>query len=622
MRIRPQIARGSAALLLSVSAGVLVSCAHGPRATTPQLAEDSPRAAVAAAHPVATQAGIEILAAGGNAIDAAIATAFALNVVEPHAGGMGGGGFIVYYDAQTGREYFLDYRETAPSALQEEHFSIDGSPSSATMRSGGMAVGAPGMARGLLEVHERHGLMPRELLLAPAIRAAEEGTEVSPQLALMSANRSDDLMEDEHAAEIFLSGGLFPLDEGDVIYQPALAETLRRVAAEGAAAINEGEGAEAIAARVQEAGGVLTAEDIAAFEPRWRDPLRVRYRDYDIVTVGPPSAGGMQLAYALLVLEEFDFTGMDPDDPFVLAALAAAGETASALAREHIADPDYMHLSVEDLLSGDRIAETRARIAVPAVGEPVVAELVAEEPVVEEEIAEEEVAEEQEPERRFVPRPWRPEDATEPVSLIYDGNTTHLSVIDAHGNAVALTQTINSFFGAGIMAGELGLMLNNEMFDFDFTEGSVNFPAPGKIPRSSMTPVLVFRDGQLVGTLGSPGGTRIPQSMARILTGKIDFELSLQEAVDLPRIFVDPRLRRISYESRLDAETVTTALGLVDFAEGEYSTRSMGDFDHYFGGAHACWLDRTPAGTHYLTGAADPRRDGVALTLTPAGITQ
>ncbi len=546
-------------------------------------ADDSPRAAIAAAHPLASEAGMEMIRNGGNAIDAALAAAFMLSVVEPHAGGPGGGGFILFHDAETGVQRFLDYRERAPASLLPDHFTGDDGFDSAVLRSGGLAVATPGMVRGLLLVHAQEGNLSLSQVVAPAVRAAEEGFPVSSQLAGLAGDRFDMLADDEAAAEIFLTDGIFPIEEGQTIENPALGETLRAIGEDGESAFYSGERAESLVETVQAAGGILEMEDLAAYAPTWRTPLRGEYRGYEIVTIGPPSAGGIQVLLMLSVLEGYDLSGMNPNDPEVLALLLASGEAALNLAREHVGDPDHMSVSVSDLLSQDRVEEICSRIDL----EP--AEAVA--------------------------SPAR--DRTPLLAGVDDGNTTHLSVVDREGNAVALTQTINFFFGSGVFDGGMGIMLNNEMADFDVTEGSPNFPEARKIPRSSMTPVLVLRDGELVGTLGSPGATRIPLAVVRILSGKIDFGLPLEEAIDLPRVFADTGPARVSYEGRLDESAVEQALSLVEMQEGDYSIREMADFHHYFGGAHAAWIALREDGTAFLEAAADQRRDGEARVLSP-----
>ena len=534
-------------------------------------------AAVAAAHPLAAEAGEGVLREGGNALDAAIAVAFALNVVEPQASGIGGGGFLIYREAATGKTYFLDYRETAPAALTEQHFTKDGKPASSTMRIGGLSVGTPGSARGLLEAHAKFGTMPLDRLLAPAIRHAEEGFAVSELFSRQAEEKMDMLMGSEAASATYLTDGMFPLEPGTILKQPALGATLRRLAAEGDSAIYSGVGAKAIADAVQAAGGVLAVEDLANFKPRWREALMGTYRGYDIVTAAPPSSGGLQLLQILACLEAYDLKSYGLDSKEHLALYIGAAAAAQEAARKHLADPATTTIPMAELTSREWIDAARARTTLPP------------------------------------PNPAPPAAAKDEKS----GNTSHFSVIDAQGNAVALTSTINGFFGAGVMVGSLGILLNNEMIDFDFESDSVNFPAAGKIPRSNMAPLLVMKDGELIASVGSPGGTRIPGTMAQIMVRKIDFGESLQDAINGRRIHVDTKAGKISYEKRYSAEQIEEALALL--APGaEWKTQEMGEMDAYFGGAQGCWIEPASDGTPAMGAAADPRRDGAVRLIPPA----
>lgn len=539
-----------------------------PQAAAPAFAPGAPRAAVAAAHPLAAEAGRQILDAGGNAVDAAVATAFALAVVEPQASGIGGGGFALVHDATTGRQVYVDYREKAPSALTEAAFTTDGKLDADRMKSGGNSVAVPGMSRGLLALHERHGRLPRAAVLAPAQRLAAEGFQITPGMVGHIESRLDALMANPPAAEIFLVDGIFAPEAGHTLVQPALANTIGRLATEGDAAVYTGAAAEAIAAAVRADGGVMTAADIEAFQPRWRDTITTTYRGHQIVTVAPPSSGGIQVIQALMVLEGADVAAMGPDSPEYLALLIAALESAQSSVRDRVADPAFVDIDYGRLLSPDWATMVRARVA---------------------------------PAGRPAPMYIQQEDTS-------SGNTTHLSVVDAEGNAVALTQTINSFFGAGLLVPELGILLNNEMSDFDFEAGSPNIPAANKIPRSSMCPVLVFKDGRLLASLGTPGGPRIPSAMVQILVNTIDFGMGLQDAISAPRLHVDARLSRVSFEEPLGAERVEAAAALVARAR-PFRFQKYPAHDKYFGGAQGVWIHETAAGLK-LEAAADPRREG------------
>ncbi|MBX3729240.1 MAG: gamma-glutamyltransferase [Candidatus Sumerlaeia bacterium] len=567
-----------AAIVLTTSACATSASAQ---ATSPQVAAG----AVAAAHPEAVRAGVATLAAGGNALDAAVATAFALNVAEPYASGIGGGGFLVYYDAATGQTHVLDYREVAPSALSDEHVMRNGRVDGPSFRSGGKGVAAPGMARGLLLAHERHGRLPRASLLAPAIRLAEQGFEITPALAETINENFDRLGDDPASAEIFLEGGLFPPDAGQTLVQPQLAATLRAIAENGETAIYGPEPAARIAQAVQDAGGPLSADDVAAFRPRDRAPIRGTYRGHEILTIPPPSSGGLQVLMALSILDGYDVAALGPRSPRFLALLVKALEEAQSATEELVADPAFRQVPVEQLLSAEWAAQARARIDAALVTAGLGGD----------EAADNAYA--------FVPA------RKEPI-----GNTTHLSVIDRQGNMVALTQTINYFFGAGITVPGMGIVLNNEMYDFTFTQGNANFPEAGKIPRSSMAPTLVIRDGQPVATLGTPGGKRIPSALVQILIHRIDFGATLQEALDAPRLHVEAARAEIAFEARLGEETMAQVGSQLAGDGRAWKLQPRGDYDRFFGGAQGIWLDPAADGTWNIEGAADPRRDGVSMT--------
>lgn len=578
-------------LALSAMASIALLPAAGPAATgDAPTTTPLPAGMVAAAHPLAARAGARVLREGGNAVDAAVATAFTLNVVEPHASGIGGGGFILTYKADTGRVHILDYRETAPAAIGPEHYTIDGRTTSTLMRKGGLAVGAPGMVRGLLKAHAEHGTVPRRRLLEDAIRHADEGVTVSSDLAGHIENNLDTLLEDGTAAAIFLEDGLLPLAEGAVVRQPKLAALLRRVAGEGEAAVYNPEVAGHIAAAVRQSSGVLTARDIMDHRPRERAPLSATYRGHEIVTISPPSSGGLTVLLTLSILDRFDLSGMTPDSPEYLSLLAKAFEAAQRATDRHVADPDFVDVPVAALLDATTITETARGIAA-ALGLDTASTTAPARPAA---------------------APHRPTTKEPP------GNTTHLSVVDAQGNMVALTQTINDFFGAGVFVPEHGIIMNNELFDFTFSQGgSPNAPQPGKRPRSSIAPLLVVRDGRPVATLGTPGGRRIPSALVQILVRCIDFGQPLQQAIDAPRIHVEHATSRITYETRIAPEVIDATAAILG-RNGTWVFEKKGGMDNYFGGAQGIWIRDTPDGTR-LEGAADPRRNGaVADTLSGA----
>ncbi len=567
--------------ILGATAALLAGCATTPNH---ERATHSPKGMVAAAHPLAADAGVEILEQGGNALDAAVATAFALNVVEPNASGMGGGGFLLYYDAKDRSVSVLDFREIAPASLEPRHASVDGKLNSSTMRYGGMAVAAPGMARGLLKAQAEHGELPRQAILAPAIRHAEDGFAVSEGLVGIMESKVDLLLEDGAASAIFLEDGLFTPAPGDVLVQKDLAATLRNVAEQGDAAVYGPEPAERIAAAVRARGGVLEASDIVNYAPAERPPVSGSYRGYDIVTIGAPSSGGLTMLLTLSVLDRYDVGSMSFDDPAFLAlyirAFAAAQEASDLV----VADPAFTDVPVDELLSDEWVDRTVAAIQNDIGGRLALAA---------NEAGGHEIAH------------------VETDHAAYPGNTTHLSVIDSEGNMAALTQTINYWFGSCVAIPGMGIVMNNEMSDFSFEEGSVNVPEAGKRPRSSISPLLVLKNGHPIAALGTPGGRRIPSAISQIVVRCIDFESPLQDSVDAPRLHIDAADRKVSFESRIAEETMQQ---VADILGDGWSFESRGAFDAYFGGAQGIWIESGADGAARLAGAADPRRDGSVAT--------
>jgi len=534
---------------------------------------------VAAAHPLAAKAGVKVLKAGGNAVDAAVATAFALAVVEPYASGIGGGGFLVYYHAATGEVTAYDYREVAPSGLEDSHFRSGTRMRGTNLRYGGMSIAVPGMLRGLHAAQAKHGNKPFAELLETAVHHAEAGFEVSEELSGHISDKMDLLQENPAAAAIYLEDNIFPLQPGTLLKQTDLAATLRQIQQLGPDAIYGAEPAARIAAAVQAAGGVVTAEDIMGYQPRKATVIQASYRGYDIATIGAPSGGGLNILKALRLLQHFPLADYGPDSPITTALLLAAMEQSYQSIDELVGDPRFVPVDHAALLSDEWVAGALKRMRVPAgvnASEQAMLGVTG---------------------------------TVDPYDSV--GNTTHFSVVDKDGNMVALTQTINFFFASGVLVPGMGLMLNNEMFDFTFRDGSPNLPQAGKVPRSSMAPMIVFRDGKPVATLGTPGGSRIPAALTQILVNAIDFGMPLGEAIDAPRVFLDVGRDRVDYENRFSAERIQAAIELLG-TPAPFSTSEHSAHDRFFGGAQGVWITTLPDGTRQLTGAADPRRGGAA----------
>ncbi len=538
------------------------------------------------AHPIATDAAIAVLREGGNAVDAAVAATFTLAVVEPWSSGIGGGGFMLLHRPIDSETFVLDFREQAPLAAHRDMYIRGGEYVRELSRVGWLAVATPGAVAGLLRAADRWGSLPRERLLEPAIRAAEEGFPVSEHYREAASGRALDILRaDPEAAGIFLVPGESPADPprppplGHILRQPDLARTLARIADEGAAGFYEGETADAIARASEAGGGLVSLEDLLAYEPTEREPLVFEFRDLEIHSMPPPSSGGVALAQILGMLEGFDLSREGFDDGRRLHLTAEAMRRAFADRNEHLGDPAFMRVPVSGLFSPDYISRLRQGID-PLQATPS-ADLTT----------------------------W----SNEKAELAGD-QTTHVSVVDAAGNAVSLTHTINYIFGAGVVAPGTGVLMNNEMDDFSAAPGrpniyglvqsEVNAIAPRKIPLSSMSPTIVLRkdeDGhhRLLMVLGSPGGPTIISQVAQILINVDVFEMNVAEAVAAPRIH---------HQWLPDAIIVE---------EGGFSRESLSGLEvrgHElrrrggFGNAQVIVVDETGR----LSGASDPRIGGRA----------
>jgi gamma-glutamyltranspeptidase/glutathione hydrolase len=482
---------------------------------------------VVSAHRLASEVGVEVLRRGGNAVDAAVAVGYALAVVYPVAGNLGGGGFMTIRLAD-GRSTFLDFRETAPGAATERmYLDALGTPRAGASTLGHLAVGVPGSVAGLEHVRERYGTLDRATLIGPAIALAERGFELTDGDVALIRLPADELARDPPAAAIFLRDG-GPLPAGARLVQPRLAATLRRIVDGGASGFYGGPIGEEIARASREGGGILALDDLAAYAVRERAPVECAYRGYRLLSAPPPSSGGLTLCLALGALEPFPLSAWGRDSADYVHTLAEVLRRAFVARNTRLGDPDFVANPVHELLDAGYAAALRVGID--------------------------------------------PGRATDSLALMpgtsgREGEqTTHYSIVDAQGNAVAVTTTLNGAFGARVVAGETGVLLNNEMDDFTvkpgvpnlfgLVQGPANAIAPGKRPLSSMTPTIVTRDGRLVLVVGSPGGPRIITAVLQVILNLVDHGMGLDAAIAAPRLhhqwlpdtlFVEP--------GRLDAVT-------------------------------------------------------------------
>ncbi|HWC92287.1 MAG TPA: gamma-glutamyltransferase, partial [Pseudolabrys sp.] len=481
----------------------LIGPAHAQVAPAPRVAAIppaqeilAPNGMVVAQESRAARIGVTILDRGGNAVDAAVAVGFALAVTYPRAGNIGGGGFMVIHLAKANRDTTIDYRETAPAAASAGMFlDPQGNPDPKKSRDSGLAIGVPGTVAGLALALEKYGSGKFSLadLLAPAIRLAQEGFPVEDDLADSLPQSRERLARWPSSAAIFLNGDA-PLNEGERLLQFDLADTLRAIAERGPSSFYRGPIAERIAAAVRAAGGVMTTDDLKNYRAIEREPVRGSYRGYDIVSMPPPSSGGVCLIEMLNILEGYDLAklGAGPESFHIMIE---AMKRAYADRAVFLGDPDSVKIPLAGLLSTPYAATLRAQIGAHATPAADI-------------------------------RPGKPPEAE-------GRNTTHFSVIDRDGNAVSNTTTLNFSYGVGLVADGTGVLLNNELDDFTAKPGAANayglvgfdnnLPAPNKRPLSSMAPTIVLKDGKPVLITGSPGGSRIITAVLQVMVNVIDF---------------------------------------------------------------------------------------------------
>lgn len=531
---------------------------------------------VVAAHPLASQAGADVLAAGGTAADAMVAVQAVLGLVEPQSSGLGGGAFLVWYDAASGQVTTLDGRETAPLAATPRLFQdATGEPLKFFEAVvGGRSVGTPGTPALMAQAHLRWGRSDWSGLLDPAIWLAEEGFAVSPRLATLVAGDAERLAVHPDTAAYFLPGGV-PLAEGDTLRNPAYADTLRLFAQLGADGFYTGPVAESIVAAVQGAAGnpgVLDMVDLAIYRVKERAPVCAPYRFWQVCGMGPPSSGALAVGQILGMLQGHDLAALGPDNPESWRLIGDASRMAFADRGRYVADSDFVPVPVQGMLDPSYLQGRAILLA----GDDALPEVTPGTPDFDHTLL------------------WADGDTLEQPS------TTHVSIVDSYGNVLSMTSTIENAFGARVMAG--GFLLNNELTDFSFRshDGGVpiaNRVEPGKRPRSSMAPTIVMRDGVPVLAIGSPGGSSIIGYVAQALIAHLDWGMNVQQAVSMGHAL--NRFGVYDLEDGTDAAALAEPLQAMGY-EVKIGAQTSG--------LHAIAI--TADG---LQGGADPRREGVAL---------
>ncbi|HYF24871.1 MAG TPA: gamma-glutamyltransferase, partial [Baekduia sp.] len=454
---------------------------------------------------VASEAGLDVLRQGGNAIDAAVTTVFAVGVSQPQLCGIGGGGFLVYRSGDGRTATTLDFREKAPSTYAFTPGLFGGT----VFGTGHGVVGVPGTVAGMAAALDRYGSIPLARTVAPAERLARDGVPVTPDLARDSAQNRPRLLLYPESARIYTRNGA-PLAEGDRLVQADYAASLQRIGRDGPTAFYDGPIGAAIVRSMEGSGtypgdrGTLTAADLRAYRPVWREPVRTTYRGHEVLGMGPPSSGGVALAETLELLEGFDLRAEGRLSTAHLHLLAEAQKVAWADRNEYLGDPDHVQVPVGTLVSQEYATRRRAEIH---------------------------------PLRAGTYKPGlgpRAPAATDRAAGDHAGHTTHVSVIDRDGNAVAVTCTIEQLFGSAVVAPGTGFLLNNQLTDFG-APGTANAPAPGKRPRSSMTPTIVARHGVARLAAGGAGGPSIIGGAVHAVLNVVDFDLDVARAVEAPR---------------------------------------------------------------------------------------
>jgi gamma-glutamyltranspeptidase/glutathione hydrolase len=590
MRNGIDILRGTLLASLTALAAAMPGAAHAQQATdavAPEAATAveakaavrADRQMVVAANPLAAEAGLAVLREGGSAADALVVVQTVLGLVEPQSSGIGGGGFLVWYDAKAQTVTTIDGRETAPMAAKPELFlGADGKPMKFfDAVVGGRSVGTPGVVRLMETIHESHGKKPWPDLFEPAARLAEAGFTVSPRLAALIADDRERLAGQETTRAYFLDDGGAPLAAGATLANPDYADTLRLIGREGADAFYEGPIADAMVAAVKSHPtnpGLLSHEDLASYEAKNREAVCAPYRGFEVCGMGPPSSGALAIGQILGMLEGFDLGALGPSDPQTWRLFGDATRLAFADRGRYVADSDVVDVP-EGLLDAGYL-KSRAALLMRDTALP--AEAVAPgEP------------------------PW------DKAQLRIDGmalelpSTTHFVIVDAEGNVASMTSSVENGFGARLMAA--GFLLNNQLTDFSFApeengEAVANRVEPGKRPRSSMSPTIVLKDGKPAFAIGSPGGSNIIPYVAQALVALIDWRMNMQEAVALPHLS--------NRFGRYDLEAGTTAEALSDdLAALGYEVR-VGEMNS---GLHGVAFGADGR----LEGGADPRREGVAV---------
>ena len=576
-------------ILRLIPIGLCLTLLACDRAVTPEVTPsattkpENQRGMVVSANPLASDAGLEMLEQGGNAIDAAVATAFAISVVEPFSAGLGGGGFLLLREAETGNIRALDFRERAPlAATREMYLDENGEVIPRASLDGHLAAGVPGTVAGLYEVHRKYGQLPWETVVSPAIALANEGFAVSKSYVRFATYLQEKLSKDPEAKAIFTQDGE-TYAVGDRLLQPDLGKTLQQVA-ENWQNFYTGDIARAIADDMAANGGLISLEDLKAYQPIWREPVCGKFLELRICSMPPPSSGGVHLLQMLNIItaqpseNTKTIQSWPSQDPEALHLLASAMQIAYADRSQYLGDPDFVEVPVQQIISPTYAQQRREEIDLTRVRSQTEVQPV--------------------------------DEATlKRLQASESEDTTHLSVVDERRNVVSLTFTINGPFGAGVVSPGTGILLNNEMDDFAIAPfvpnlfglvgNDANAIAPGKTPLSSMTPIIVAEGDRFLMAAGSPGGSTIITTVLQLILNVFVYNMDAKTAVGSPRIHQQWLPDSLTIEkSGFDQATLDT------LKNKGYTLKERN------GWGNANLIIQTEEG--FLDGAADPRREGAA----------